>query len=171
MGRVTGVPFAAPQVKPADMAARRVWEELSPTVRLFPSGLLGDEELQRVQVPRNFKISDQEPMFQPGIISVPGGKEVDLGSYDRVRYASMLITMGFLPPLLIPTDPSRAGVIADAFQSQLLAFRAQARARASNYIAGPSIHGVVEAAERLWLRARREHGMSAVAAEQAGGQT
>jgi hypothetical protein len=148
-------------VNPTKVAGRRVWEDLAARFRLYPSCLVMPvDELEVLDLPRKFRAPPQEPLFGPGTVSLPDGTEMDLGSYERVRYAVMLRSIGFEPPIIVPTDGATAGLIVDAYEAEMLRFREDARECAAAQVGGASVHDVVAEAERLWLRASRDAGMA-----------
>lgn len=148
-------------VKPVDLAARKVWEEIGHKYRAFPVDLLTPADaLKTVAAPRRMEMPAQDSFFEAGVVHGRNGKPVDFGSYDQVRYGAMLSEIGFEPPFQIPADPVRAGAIVDCYRSELEAFRTEARERAGAYVGrGTSILAVVEQAQRAWLRRMRAMGM------------
>src|SRR5205823_5125567 len=149
---------------PADLAARRVWDEMAAEVRLYPFDLLAsDDATKEVSVPRTLTVTTQRPLFDAGVIRIADGKSVDLGSWERVRYAAMLLAIGFSSPLTIVRDAVRAGAILDAFDADVARFRIRAKEVAASYVSERAGDGVVQAAERLWMRTCRARGMRAPA--------
>src|SRR5207249_7116428 len=101
---------------PTDLAARRVWEEMENGVRVFPGDLLtAADAMEVVDVPRNLAMPSQEPLIDPGTVYFHDGRAINLRHHDRVRYAAMLTMLGSEPPLRIPSDPVKAGLIVDSF--------------------------------------------------------
>lgn len=147
-----------------ELAARRVWEELSPTVRMYPSDLLTTEmALESVDVARTYKLPPQEPLFGAGLVPTTTGGEVDLGSFPRVRYAAWLLSLGFEPPLQIPLDPVRATAIVDAFQWDADWLEKSAAERARLFSGDElTLAATVQVVRRLWMRACRDGGMVAL---------
>lgn len=148
-------------VKPTELAAQRVWEELAPELALVPRDLLsGDEDIEFVSLPRKLGNRPSQPGLFPGVLLHPDGSETDLKSFERVRYADMLLSIGFEPPLVIPMSGVRAGAIAEAFVEQRRRLLASAAERASTYVSDTdAIQTVVKTVERHWLRGCRAAGM------------
>lgn len=153
--------------KPTELAARRIWDELEAGVRVYPSECLSiDDGLERVEVPRRFQLPLQEPLMDPGAIRGSGGTVVDLGSFARVRYAKLLLTIGFQPPLEIPMDSEAAGRIADTFEKELARVATLAKDKASAYVGDAAQqNAVVAAVKRYWFRKCQDAGMSHRSAE------
>jgi len=149
-------------VKPADIAAQRVWEELQAEMPTLPSDLLsGDEEIELVEVPRKLGVRRGQPALLPGLLFHHDGSQTDLGSFERVRYAEMLLTIGFEPPLGIPGDSVRAGAIVDTFDRGRARLIDLASRKASAYVGDEeAIRSVVKLVERQWLRACRLGGFA-----------
>jgi hypothetical protein len=146
---------------PTTLAARRVRDELATTTPLLPGAALRPEDqLEEVDVAGSFSLSDQEPLVDPGRVPRVGGKEIDLGSFARARYAAMLLRVGFAPPLFIPKDHGTAARVVGMFDRVLDAFRSAALEKAKAYVGGRRAEDVVQAAERLWLRDCRAYGMA-----------
>ena len=74
-------------VKPAELAARRVWEEMEHDVRLFP-GRLG-AGVPAATVPADLRMPTQEPLLDRGVLRLRDGHSIDYEHYDRLRYAAM----------------------------------------------------------------------------------
>lgn len=148
--------------RPSDLAARRVWEEIEHQFSIFPSDLLtSSDPLQAYALPTGIEMPFQEPLFDGGKVTIAPGKIVDLGSYDRVRYAAMLSTIGFESPLEIPEDSRRCGGIVDRFIAENRRLRAEAAHRAKGYVGAHtgSFEAVVDAVEKAWFRKMRAIGM------------
>lgn len=148
-------------VRPVDIAARRIWDEIEHSVRAYPGELLSDDEdMESVELPRRIRPPAQKPLLQPGFLPVGDGKGVDLGSYDRVRYAALLVSLGFEPPYDIPRDPDKAGEIVDAFTVDMTKLRSEVRDRARAFSTDErTVDSIVHAVQRLWLRKSRAVGM------------
>lgn len=149
-------------VSPAELAARRIWEEIEYDMRVIPSGLLTVEDaLDTVALPRSIPMPTQDSLFDGGVIHFQKGKPVDLGSYERVCYAGMLGELGFEPPLVIPRDPLRAQAIVDAFVDERRRVESQARTRASAYVSSPdTLTAALSLTDRYWIARCREGGMT-----------
>lgn len=149
----------ARSARPTDVAGRRVWEELSPTARLFPCSLLtlGDE-VESIRVPKGAPLSIHEPLFDAGLIT-NGIESVDLKQHSRVRYVAMLRKIGFDGELLVLVDPAKAGAIVDRFDKHERELRVEAAQRALSYLGRDAAAEAVEVAISFWFKACREAGM------------
>lgn len=147
--------------KPIDLAAQRVWDELSLITPRLPQALLhGVDEFETVVMPRKSGAKVAQPSLMPGLVFHPDGTETSLGSYDRVRYVEMLQTIGFEPPFRVPTDSVRAGAIADAFRATSQEVAKSAMEKANQYLnAEDALLQVGRLVERFWLRSCRAAGM------------
>ena len=141
-------------VKPTDMAAQRIWEEVSPEFAIIPRDLLsGDEQVESVVLPRKLRVRPGQPGLIPGLLVHSDGSQTDLGSFERVRYAEMLLAIGFEPPLVIPLDATRAGAIADAFERTHKQLLSTTASKAALYVgSNDAVRTVVKAVERHWMR-------------------
>lgn len=159
--RVMNASGQARSARPTDLAARRVWEEVEHKLKAFPVDFLtAVDGIRTHALPRNVGMPDQAPLFDAGIVHLGGGKQVDLGSHDRVRYAAMLSQIGFEPPFDIPVDSVKAGAIVDAFIAEHAKLRRLAKKHAQGYVKNSdSVRTVVEAVERMWLKGMRLRGM------------
>ena len=148
-------------VKPTDMAAQRVWGEVSAEFTIIPRDLLsGDEEFESVALPRKLRVRPGQPGLIPGLLVHSDGSQTDLGSFERVRYADMLLSIGFEPPLVIPIDSTRAGAIADVFERTRTELVNVASKRAALYVGSDdAVRAVVKAVERHWMRNCRLAGL------------
>ncbi len=151
----------ARSAKPADIAARRIWEEIEAKLPLVPGDLLtSGDRVEEVDLSRGFRAPNQEPLFQAGVVPTSDGELRDLESFGRVRYASMLLELGFEPPLLVLRDASRAAAIADLFAKHTRDMRKEAASRSKAYVSDPSlIQGITDAVQRYWHRKSRTKGM------------
>jgi hypothetical protein len=169
--RAMGASGQSRGTSPTTLAARRVWDELAATTPLLPGAALRPEdELEEVDVAGSFSLPDQEPLVDPGRVPTVDGKDIDLGSFARARYAAMLLKVGFAPPLSIPREHGTAARVVDTFDRALDAFRRAALEKAQAYVGGGRAEDVAHGAERLWLRDCRAYGMaptSPYAAEEA----
>lgn len=146
-------------IKPSEMAAERVWEEMMLDLKVIPSSLLSKEdELQYLDVPRTLDLRSQQPRLQPGMIVLRDGSEIDLGSFDRVRYLSMLLEIGFEPPFNVPCDSYKAGAIVAAFKRIRDNLKQEAARRALGYVSEKDIEEVIKGVEKRWFRRCREGG-------------
>lgn len=148
-------------VRPEDLAARRVWEEVQHRFQLFPSDLLTpSDSLEPLDLPRKLPMPKQEPLFDGGKVTTGDGEVVDLGTHDRVRYAAMLASIGFEPPYLIPEDSDKAREVADAFEETHAELRTLSQQHATAYASDESMKRViVQAVERRWIKGSRQAGM------------
>ncbi len=145
---------------PIQSAARRTWEAVAPSARLLPRDLLRPtDDFERVVTSRRVRFPAQTPLFEPGRVEVDGGTTVDLGSWDRVIYLSMLVALGFQSPYAIPKDHAQADAVVRAYEAERSDVRMRAEAVAREFVAGRDLPQVVEAAEQLWMRACRAAGM------------
>jgi hypothetical protein len=147
--------------KPTDVAGKRVWEELSPTARLFPSTLLTPNEVHdSVRLPKGAPLLADEPLFDPGLIT-NGSETIDLKHHSRVRYVAMLRRIGFDGELAVLADHTKAGAIVDRFAKHERQLRVDAAQRALSYLGRDAAAEAVEVAIGLWFKACREAGMVA----------
>ena len=138
-------------VKPAELAARRVWEEMEHDVHLFP-GKLG-ARVQAATVPANLRMPTQEPLLDRGVVRLRDGENIDYEHYDRLRYAAMWARIGHRGLLPIPTNPVVARRIVDAFVAEEERVKTEARRRARAYVSSDSdLEEICEAVVRSWLR-------------------
>jgi hypothetical protein len=99
-------------------------------------------------------------MFDPGVIPLGDGRLVDLGSWERLRYAGLLVRIGFHSPLSVVIDSAKANGICDEFERQEQRVRELAQARAAVSVGAGMHKDVVEAVAKLWLHACRDCGMT-----------
>ena len=138
-------------VKPSELAARRVWEEMEHDVHLFP-GKLG-AKVQAATVPANLRMPTQEPLLDRGVVRLQDGESIDYEHYDRLRYAAMWARIGHRGLLPIPTNPVVARRIVDAFVAEEERIKTEARRRARAYVSsGRDLEKIGEAVLRSWLR-------------------
>ena len=122
--------------------------------------LLEDDEFDLVEVAKNLAFESKQPGLLPGLVALSDGNQEDLGSFDRVRYAAMLLAIGFEPPLRIVTVHKKAGAVVAAFEKLQTGLHAEALKRSQTYVKDEdSRRAVVAIVERRWLRACREAGM------------
>ena len=146
-------------ISPTQLAARSVWETIAPGCPIYPRDfLLADDELEVVVIRGKLAGSSTEPLFDPGIVPGPEGP-IDLGSWDRVRFAAMLAEIGFHPPFLIPVNRRKAATLADGFDTDRQAFLELATRTAREIAPAASVDDVVAGAQALWFRACRASGM------------
>jgi hypothetical protein len=146
--------------RPVDLVAHQVWDEIALDTPVLPaSELAPDVTMESVSVARSFKAPDDEPMFEAGVALAPNGEPVDLGSYERVRYADMLLRLGFRPPLLIPTDAEIAGKVADSHVKAHRKLETAALKLARTYIGAAQAREVGDAVLRMWRHACQDGGM------------
>ena len=139
-------------VKPTELAARRVWEEVEHSVALFPR-LLNNEQCVVEEVPSGLAMPTQEPLLDPGIAKGNRGDQIDYEHYDRLRFAAMWSRVGRNGVLPIPRTPRVARRMVDAFVAEEARLRKESRRRARTYLSDPADLDVVcEGVVRLWLR-------------------
>ena len=147
--------------RPVHEAAKTVWDELSSGVPVFPHDWLsGAEAYDTVTVTAAFRADTQRPMFDEGVVIQPDGKRVDLGSWERLRYAEMLVRLGWRHDLRIVADPQRAEAIAYGFNEVEHRLRDEAAKRAAAYVSAGHRDEVAEAVVRIWFDRCRAGGMS-----------
>jgi hypothetical protein len=148
-------------VNPIALAAERVWEELSPDFPPLPRSLLLEEdEFDSVDAQNDLDFDSRQPGLLPGAIALQGGGYADLGSFDRVRYAAMLLHSGFEPPVQILRSAKKAGAVVEAFETTRRLLLQEADRRASAYVRDDDSKGsVIPLVERKWLSTCREAGM------------
>lgn len=154
--------------RPAEAAGRRVWEEVEHLVPLFPKSFLAQEEvLEVVNVPAAAVIPASQQLFDEGVIRTKS-KAIDLGSYERVRYAAMLRVLGLVGNVELPTSAPKAGAIADLFDKHQKLFQTMASENASKYISGAeAVSEVVEIARKHWYAACRKNALARPATTEA----
>lgn len=146
-------------VSPTESAAQRIWEEMASSHRRYPADFLqSEDELEEVNIDPKASFPTQDSMFDPGVVTDPSSKVHDLLTYDRVRFARMLLDIGFRSPLAVPTSSEKCAAIADSFDREQEKLRRDAKRRAASYV-GRGHEGVQTAVERLWARASRAAGM------------
>jgi hypothetical protein len=146
--------------RPADLVARQIWDELYADAPILPSGdLKSDTEMEPVSIAANFKAPEHEPMFDAGVVRAPNGQPIDLGSYERVRYAHMLLRLGFRAPLLIPTRPEDAARVANSYSIAYAKLDSEALRLARAYIGPGQAREVADAVLRRWRHACHDAGM------------
>jgi hypothetical protein len=139
---------------PAEVAGRRVWEELEHEFSLFPRDLLPESEaLEIVNVPAS-------PLFDEGLITTKT-KRIDLGNFERVRFVSLLRRIGVTGRVEVPLSHIKAGAIADLFDEQEKRFLQLAAKNASKYVSSKEgVNEIVEAAVRHWHAASRRSALT-----------
>lgn len=149
-------------VSPIVRTAQRVWEELQHTAPAVPATLLtAADKLESVNVPRGFSVSDNLPLLEPGLIVGRDGRRVDVGTFERVRYAAMLAELGFESQLLIPTDSAKAIAIVDHVCLLGEQLRAEARRLILAHVSDSvTVEAVTQAVEGHWHRRCRDAGMA-----------
>lgn len=149
--------------RPVEVVARQVWDELSVSAPRLPADRLPvDADLELVSVSKNYTAPPDEPMFDGGHVKAPNGSTIDLGHYQRARYAGMLLTLGFSSPLLIPTDPEVARDVCDAYQRAGRTLEAQAMKSAKRSIGAEQAREATEIAMRMWRHAAHDGGMRGI---------
>lgn len=144
---------------PLRRTAEHIWEELRPETPTLPMSMLRPRDmLQEAPIDPHWHPGPQEPMIDPGLVPAPSVGAIDLGSWDRVRYAGMLFDVAFRPPLWIPESAHRARQIVDRFESARADLTEGARRRAHLFTATDA-DAVVAQVEQLWLRTCRQGGM------------
>ena len=138
-------------VKPAELAARRVWEEMQHDVTCFP-GRVG-AKVQPAPVPAELRMPTQQPLLDPGVVRLRDGQCIDYLHYDRLRYAAMWARIGLRGLLPIPTDHVAARRTVDAFLAEEERVKAEALRRAKSYVSSSSdLRDISKAVVRSWLR-------------------
>lgn len=139
--------------KPNEVAARRIWEELEYSVRVFPALDFDESAVEIVEIDQPVPMPAQESLMDAGVIHHRDGNVLDLQHYDRVRYAAMLGLMGHHGPLPIPRDASAARRVVDDFIAETIKVGELSRKKAAGYVPKDSdVNEVVQLVERLWLR-------------------
>ncbi len=147
--------------KPAEVAGKRVWEEIEYDIPLFPKRYLSkNETMELVHVPSTASLPDTEPLFDAGMIHLKN-KVVDLGSFDRVRYVAMLRVIGLVGNIEVPTSSSKAKAVCELFEKDQARFVELAAPQAGKYISGAdAIAEVVEVARKHWYSACRKNALA-----------
>lgn len=146
-------------VDPLRRTAEHIWEELRPETPVLPISLVRPaDRLDEATIDPHWHPGPQEPMIEPGLVSDPSGASIDLGSWDRVRYAGMLLDIAFRPPLWIPESAHRARQTVERFESARAVLLGEAYRRALLYTVIDA-DAVVAQVEQLWLRTCRRGGM------------
>ena len=147
---------------PLDLVARQAWDELYLDSLIFPSAVLpADAELEQVAVAPGFRPPDHEPMFDAGRVQAPNGQSIDLGDWNRVRYAGMLVHLGFRSPLPIPRDPTVARNVVDAYDAGRAHLEREALRLGTQYMGAARAAEVAAAVMRMWRHACHEAGAAA----------
>ena len=155
MARGTG----SNRLRPLEILAERMWEELADSVRAFPrEGLLSGDELELVDIDPRFRLPDQEPLIDPGRIEMSDGTEGDLGTWDRVMYATMLLSIGFKPPLPVPLDSARAARIVSDYEREAAYLDRLAREKGNELVDGYELNALVRFIRREWHAVCQEAG-------------
>lgn len=151
--------------RPVETAGKRVWEEIEHLFPLYPRGLLSsDEVLEVVHLPVGAAISLNQPLFDAGTIRTKT-KVLNLGSFQRVRYAGMLQTIGLVGSIEVPVSETKAGAISDLFEKDQRRFMKLAIENSSKYISGASSIGeAADIAQKFWFAACRKSATSKAAA-------
>jgi hypothetical protein len=148
---------------PAVAAARRVWEELEPDFPAVPRGLLHDDDvLERLDISGRVDVRLDRPLLDANLATTREGATEDLGSWERVRYLGMLVTIGFRSPFALPVNGERAASIVTAHEQYVGDLRFRARERATSFVAEQALDEVVQAVERHWHRKSRAAGQGVV---------
>jgi hypothetical protein len=146
---------------PVDLVARQIWDELSVEAPLLPSAeLAADTTVEQVAIAHGFRAPNHQPMFDAGHVRAPNGQTTDLGSWDRVRYAAMLLRLGFQSPLAIPVDADAARAVADAYDATRARLEREALRLGTQNIGSVRAREVADEVLRMWRHACHEAGMS-----------
>ena len=149
--------------RPVEVVARQVWDELSVVAPRLPADRLPpDADLELVAISKDYRAPDHEPMFEGGQVKAPNGSTIDLGHYQRARYAGMLLALGFASPLLIPADPAVAQDICDAYERARGTLQIQAMQSAKRSIGPEQAREASEIAMRMWRHASHDSGMRGI---------
>jgi hypothetical protein len=144
-------------LKPLEILGRRIWEELSPRVRLFPSDVLSrGDAVEPVDIARRYHRPEQEPLIEPGRVETSDGGEADLGSWNRVRYASMMLRIGYEPPVIVPVDDARAGRVVDDYEREAAFLEGLARQEAGEVVDAEGVAVICRVVLKEWHQACRE---------------
>lgn len=146
--------------RPAESVGRRVWEEIEHSVSIFPKAYLTAGDItELVNVPVSVAIPVSKPLFDAGIVRTKT-KNINLGTYERVRYMAMLRIIGLSGNVEIPVSSEKSAAIVEIFEEEQIKFRELASERASRYIsAKDAIKEVVEIAEKHWYTACRKNAL------------
>jgi hypothetical protein len=145
---------------PVEIVGRQVWDEISVKAPRLPADALSpDAELEPVSVARDFKAPDDEPMFDGGFVKTPNGSTIDLGDYQRARYAGILLMLGFSSPLLIPTDPDTARRVCEAYIKAARTLDKLALRSAKEAIGAQQGREAADIAMRMWRHSCHDAGM------------
>jgi hypothetical protein len=143
---------------PIRHAASRIWDELAPQVGLIPSQVLRSTDLMAtVHVDARWRPGPQQPLVNAGHAFGPRQTTVDLGSWDRVRYAGMLLDLGFRPPFPVPNDADRCSQIVDQYTVERAHLIELTRSKASAYT-GRDLEALIAHVVDRWRRASRNLG-------------
>lgn len=138
---------------PADVASRRVWEEIKHRIPMFPTAYLPAEEtLEVVNVSAAAPVPPTKPLFDVGIICSKT-KVVDLGSFDRVRYVAMLRELGIVGNIEVPLSETRAAAVVDLFERERASFATISEEAAAKYVSSrEAMKVVVEKVRQHWYK-------------------
>lgn len=145
---------------PADVAGRRVWEEIKHLLPLFPKAYLSAEEIVAVvNVPGTAAMPKTKPLFDVGVVRTKT-KIIDLGSFERVRYVAMLREIGIVGNVEVPISAARAAAVADLFEAEQVRFAELCAVHAAKYVSGKeAIRDVMERARHHWFGACRKNAL------------
>jgi hypothetical protein len=134
---------------PADVASRRVWEEIKHRLPVFPKAFLSSEEtLELVNIPAAAAIPTTKPLFDVGVIRTKT-RAIDLGSYERVRYVAMLRVLGVVGNVEVPLSATRAAAVVDLFEREQANFSNIAEEAAARYVSSKEAMKIVTDKARL----------------------
>lgn len=157
---------------PAEVVARAIADELvgQGKIPALPADVLPNgADMQSVAVTDSFTAPDQHGLFDSGFITAPNGQQVDLGDYDRVRYAAMLLEIGFRSPLRVPTDARTCEKVCHAYDVAVARFQREAARLANRSLPDEQANDAIQIARRLWRHACQAAGMDASTDEMQAG--
>src|SRR6266508_879825 len=150
----------ASRKSPEETAANEIWDVLQADYARLPFDLLlEDEATQTIEMPRTVDVPQDKPLFDETKVSLPNGTMLELDSWDRVRYLSLLKEIGFHSPFTLPKDATRAGAIVDQFAEARQRQRGVAEEMAISRVTKDKRQKVVDLVVERWLKACREAGM------------
>ncbi|MGH9297904.1 MAG: hypothetical protein ACRDZP_08020 [Acidimicrobiales bacterium] len=145
---------------PEENAAAEIWEIVQADYPRLPFDLLQEgEDVETLDLRRMAAIPPSKPLFDETKVIMTGGREVDLGDWERVRYVGMLHDIGFRAPFSVPTDGPRCGALVDQFELVRANLRTAAAQQSAERVARDRRGRAVGLVEAYWTADCRRAGM------------
>jgi hypothetical protein len=150
----------ASRKSPEETAADEIWDVLQADYPRLPFDLLLEEEgVETIEIPRTVNVQLERPLFDETKVALPNGAMLELSSWERVRYLSLLKEIGFHSPFSLPKDATRAGAIVDQFAEALLRVRDASGTMSTSRVTKDKRDKVIQLVIERWLKSCREAGM------------